>query len=158
MHNRFQPLQDEVETASEKYSRFIKATQDAAEEVIPVRKKEKITYFSNDAQVSRARSQIEEAYAKYQLDTNDEENWRNYKEAKKSLGEAYDHVKEEDLTNKLREVENAHINCKHGKSWKLINKISGRLTTRKGQIKGSTQKERLDNWYTHFKNLGPHRT
>ena len=27
------------------------------------------------------------------------------------------------------------------------------MTTRKGQIKGSTQKERLNNWYTHFKNL-----
>ena len=152
VHNRFQPLQKEEETATEKYTRFIEATQNAAEKLLPVRKKEIRTCFSNDARVIAARKSIDEAYAKYQLES-DEVNSRIYKEAKKSLGDTYEQVSEENLTSKLKEVETAHINSKHGKSWKLINEISGRLTTRKGQIKGSTQKERLNSWYTHFNNL-----
>jgi hypothetical protein len=136
---RFQPLQEKDESATEKYERFLEATQEAAE-LIPVRKKEKRTSFSNDARVIEARERIDDAYAKYQLDTKLDENRKNYKEAKKSLGNTYDQVSKDNLTSKLKEVETAHINNKHGKSWKLINEISGRLTTRKGQIKGSTQK------------------
>ncbi|CAH1250533.1 Hypp8867 [Branchiostoma lanceolatum] len=47
----------------------------------------------------------------------------------------------------------AHVNCKHGQSWKLINDITNRKTTRKGQLEGSTQEERIENWYNHFKTL-----
>ena len=60
---------------------------------------------------------------------------------------------EEDLTSKLKEVEMAHVNSKHGQSWRLINDISGRKASAKGQLKGDTQKERVKNWFNHFKNL-----
>ena len=35
----------------------------------------------------------------------------------------------------------------------LINGISGRKASAKGQLKGDTQKERVKNWFNHFKNL-----
>jgi hypothetical protein len=57
------------------------------------------------------------------------------------------------LNNKLKEVEMAHVNCKHGQSWKLINDITGRKSSMKGQLKGDTQQERVNNWYHHFKYL-----
>ena len=42
---------------------------------------------------------------------------------------------------------------KHCESWKLINKIAGRITSRKGQINGATAKKRIANWFQRFKNL-----
>ncbi len=33
---------------------------------------------------------------------------------------------------------------------KLINEISGRRTSQRGQIAGDTQQERIQNWYNHF--------
>ncbi|CAH1277680.1 Hypp9760 [Branchiostoma lanceolatum] len=59
----------------------------------------------------------------------------------------------EELSSKIGEVEKSYLNCKHGRSWKLINDITDRKTTRKGQLEGSTQEERIENWYNHFNNL-----
>ena len=36
---------------------------------------------------------------------------------------------------------------------RLINDITGRKASAKGQLKGATQKERVTNWYNHFKDL-----
>ena len=35
----------------------------------------------------------------------------------------------------------------------LINKIAGRITSRKSQINGATAKKRISNWFQRFKNL-----
>ena len=45
------------------------------------------------------------------------------------------------------------VYCRHAESWKLINDITGRKASTKGQLKGDTQKERIENWYNHFKDL-----
>ena len=50
-------------------------------------------------------------------------------------------------------MENADAQSKHKESWKIINRISGRKTARKGMIKGNTKEERIDKWFSHFKNL-----
>ena len=47
----------------------------------------------------------------------------------------------------------AHVNSKHGQSWRLINDISVRKASAKGQLKGHTQKEMVKNRFNHFKNL-----
>ncbi|XP_072048646.1 uncharacterized protein [Amphiura filiformis] len=134
VHNRFQPLEEMEETATERYERFIKAN----------RKQQK--------RVVRARDDIRETYDAYQLDAT-ERNRHRYKEAKANLEEAYNTATEEDLSKRLRAVEEAHDNCKHGQSWKLINEITGRKASVKGQLKGDTQNERINNWFTHFKDL-----
>lgn len=66
---------------------------------------------------------------------------------------AYNKVTEEMLCEKIKEVETAHINSQHGLAWKLVNDISGRRETQKGQIAGNTQQERLQNWHKHFMGL-----
>ena len=53
----------------------------------------------------------------------------------------------------MKEVETAHVNSKHGQSWKLIDDITGRKTSAKGQLKGDTQKGRVANWFKHFQSL-----
>ena len=90
----------------------------------------------------------------YQKDTTDE-NRQIYKQAKQNLEEAYNGVIEEDLDSKLKDVERAHANSKHGQSWRLIiiNDITGRKASPNGQLKGDTQKDRVINWFNHFNNL-----
>ena len=60
---------------------------------------------------------------------------------------------EEDLNSKIKKVETAHANSKHGQSWRLINDITGRKASAQGQLKGEAQKDRVTNWHNHFKNL-----
>ena len=103
-----------------------------------------MSQFSNDPRVTSARNKINEAYKDYQGDTSDE-NWQVYKQAKRELEEAYKSVTEEDLSSKQKELEMAHANSKHGQSWRLINDITGRKASAKGQLKGNTQKERVKN-------------
>ena len=57
---------------------------------------------------------------------------------------------EEVLREKIEMVETAHLNTKHGLSWQIINEITGRRASQKGQIAGNTQTERLQSWYRHF--------
>ena len=72
---------------------------------------------------------------------------------KANLKETYNCVIEEHLSSQLRKVEEAHVNCKHGESWSLINEITGRRSPAGGQLEGKSQQERVQNWYNHFKNL-----
>ena len=152
VRNRFEVLENEEESASEKYERFIKANKEAAELVIPVKKRAHKTRFSSDTRVIKARDNIRDAYETYQNNTTDDRR-ESYKSAKKELEDTYNLVTTEHLNGKIQEVETAHINSKHGLSWKLINEITGRKASTKGQLKGDTQKERVTNWYNHFKNL-----
>ncbi|XP_019623440.1 PREDICTED: craniofacial development protein 2-like, partial [Branchiostoma belcheri] len=60
--NRFQPLYEEGETATERYERFITANEEAAEEVIPVKKREKRAEYSSDPRVTQARDEVNKTY------------------------------------------------------------------------------------------------
>ena len=84
VRNRFQPLENADESATGKYERFITANKEAAEKLIPVKKKARKVQFSNDTQVIEARKMINDAYNAYQQDTSEEKRLI-YKQAKKSL-------------------------------------------------------------------------
>ena len=66
VRNRFQPLEDINENATERYERFISATTEATEKIIPVRKKIRKACFSSDHRVTTARQKIKDAYETYQ--------------------------------------------------------------------------------------------
>ncbi|MEE8288342.1 MAG: reverse transcriptase domain-containing protein [Nitrosomonadaceae bacterium] len=150
--NQFNILQDMTETGTEKYQRFIDANKHATENIIPIKPKKNKNRFSEDPRVIEAREKTKIAFDTYHVDTS-EYNRLGYETAKHDLETAYEIVTEEDLCEKVRQVEIANINCKHGKSWALINDITGRKTSMKGQLKGNTSKERIENWYKHFQNL-----
>ena len=111
--------------------------------------KEQACYFS-DERVSKARDEVKKAYEIYQQETLDE-NRLKYNQAKPNLKQAYNCVIEDHLSSKLRQVEEAHVNCKHGESWSLINEITGRRSSVGGQLKEKSQQERIENWFNHFK-------
>ena len=62
----------------------------------------------------------------------------------------YGEVNKEILRDKIKQVDIANQNCQHKAAWDLINEISGRRTSKRGQIKGETQTDRLQSWYSHF--------
>ena len=72
---------------------------------------------------------------------------------KKVLYQTYDVIEEEELASTIREVEEALLNRKYNMSWKLINEISGRGSSKPSRIKGETDEERVEAWYNYFKNL-----
>ena len=147
VRNRFEVLEDEDESATDKYDIFSKAYKEAAKKTIPLRKRAEKTRYSSDPKVTKARDEINHAYVVYQHSTI-EENRAEYEKETESLEDVYSLVIEEDLNSKIKEVETAHANSKHGQSWSLINDI-----TAHGQLKGETQKDRVTNWYNHFNNL-----
>ena len=151
VRNRFQFLYKLDETATERYDRFIKANNEAAEKIILIRRTRK-AIISNDPRVTVARENVNKAYEVYQKETLDE-NRLKHKAAKENLEEACNLVEEEMLASKFKKVENAHANCKHGLSWELINDITGRKASMRGQLKGGTQQEHVRSWYDHFRNL-----
>ena len=53
----------------------------------------------------------------------------------------------------IKKVEEADSKSQDGESWKLINEISRRKTSKKGLLKGKSQEERIKAWYIHFSNL-----
>jgi len=74
-------------------------------------------------------------------------------EAKDRLEGAYKLVAEEELASRIHEVEKAQKQDKHSRSWQLINEISGRRTSRKGQLKGTSQLKRVKNWIEQLQRL-----
>ena len=53
----------------------------------------------------------------------------------------------------IEQVEEADIRSQHKESWRLVNKISGRKSTKRGILKGKTREERIKKWYEHFQEL-----
>ena len=52
----------------------------------------------------------------------------------------------------IKKVEEADSKSQHGESWKLINEISGRKTSKKAILKDKSQEERIKAWHIHFSN------
>ena len=125
-HNRFQALTEEGESATERYGKFVKANEGAAEECMEkVPKQRKKVRVASDPRVILAREEMVKAYSVQLKDCSDTcRDDYNYK--KKVLYQTYDIIEEEELASKIREVEEAHLNQKYNMSWKLINDISAR--------------------------------
>ena len=88
----------------------------------------------------------------YQSDPSND-NQENLRNAKAKLQQAYDEVTEDELAEMINRVQTANSICKHGESWKLINKITGRKTAKRGILKGTSQADRLLKWQQYFSQL-----
>lgn len=150
--NRYSVLADNVETPTDKYEAFIKANKEVSEKLLPSIKKGKHNLISGDPRVIAARESVKNSYNEYVKDPQ-EDKYMNLVGAKDDMAALYNLVTTEILEGKIHDLERAHENNKHGKSWKIINDITGRINNQQGKIRGSTQKERIDSWYNHFKNL-----
>ncbi|KAJ8405056.1 hypothetical protein AAFF_G00329770 [Aldrovandia affinis] len=60
---------------------------------------------------------------------------------------------------KVRRVEAAQGEQRYGESWRVINEMSGRKRAKEGQVAGNSLEERVNSWFTDFRNLlGTHPT
>ena len=82
-----------------------------------------------------------------------ENNRRAMNEAKQQLFNTYDRIQEEEIMEKAKRVNSAQGEQRYGEAWQVINEMSGRKRTKEGQIAGNSPEERVNTWYTHFKNL-----
>ena len=150
--NKYATLCVEDDDASERYEKFIQSNTEAAKLHIPRAKKKKEASISNNPLITAARKNVQDAFKKYQTKPN-ARNERTWKESKEKIRNTYKELQEEELDGLIKEVENADDRSKHGESWKLIDKITGRKNGKQGIIKGKTKEERITNWYNHFKEL-----
>ena len=150
--NKFSVLTPEEESITDSYQRFIIANEEATKECIPELKTSKSKDHRNDTRIERARVKLDTAYNEYQQNTSDT-NRASLKQAKTDLYGSYNEVYEEKVSSQIAQIDIAQKDNKYKLTWKLINDLSGRRSSRKGQLEGDTKEERVENWYKHFYGL-----
>ena len=96
--------------------------------------------------------EVQKSFMKYQQNYSTEAH-QELQIKKDKLQQTYNELQEEELEEMVKQVEKANTKNRHGESWKLINKITNRKTSKQGIIKGNSREERIKKWYTYFCNL-----
>lgn len=152
VRNMYENLCMDNETITETYANLIKANEETAKEVLPKKERTRKKKVSNDPRVVKAREETQNATNRY-LHKSNARNREELQKCKHKLQETYDTITEEELDKMIREVEAADEKSKHKESWNVINEITGRKTTKQSIIKAKDKKDRINKWYTHFKDL-----
>ena len=118
--NRFSELSTESDTATEEYQHLIQANDEAAQKLLPTRKKKRKKQLAEDPRVANARQKVQEAFTEYQ-NVPDKSHQFKLQFEKKNLGSVYNDITKEELKSMIQKVENANLTHKHAESWKLIN-------------------------------------
>ena len=134
------------------YQNLIQANEEAAKDLMPTKKRTKRKITAKDPRIIVARQSVNDAFSKFETDPS-EVNHTSLQSTKTKLKDVYDRAFEEELENMISKVENADHRAQHALSWKLINEITGRKSTKKGIIKGSSKEDRVKKWYEHFSQL-----
>ena len=154
IQNRFAVLCDnkDVIDASQRYEYFIQANKEATESLIPKKTRVRKNDTSDDARVTKARKEVQEAFVIFQQ-SQTPDNEIQLQRSKASLQRAYEAVLEGELTNEIDKLEKLDNTRKHREAWKSINNISGRKKGKTGILEGKNKEERVQNWHKHFKDL-----
>ena len=110
---------------------LIKANDEASQKLLTSMKEKK------------ARQMLNKAFAKYveEPSRDNQQSLQNEKEQLKNCNQ----VIEDDLYSLF-----ADVRSQHAESWRLINQISGRKTTKKCIIKGTSQNDCISNLFNQF--------
>ena len=148
--NRFEVLEDDDNGA--RYEKFVEANRLATEKHVPLKPKRKSVHTSANPQVVAARERVEEAHNTWDEESSadNREAWRR---ALDQLYAVYDQVKEQELEEQTRNIEEAFGAQQYGEAWRVVNQISGRKRAKEGQVSGNSPEERVTTWFTHFKKL-----
>ena len=150
--HRFSALRNENDDATAIDDKFIQANTEVSEELIEKKKKVKGNSTSKHPRIVAAREEVQESFANYQRNPNRRRE-KLWKDSKQRFQETYKEIEEEELEEMIKKVEEADEKSKHGESWKLINKITGRKEGKQGIVKGKSKEERIQKWFSHFQNL-----
>ena len=102
--------------------------------------------------ISQKRASLHEA-AKLKDQNPTPERINNFKLIQSSFVKLYENERNDYIENKIEEIQNAATNKKSALAWKTVNEISGRQKTNKAKLKAKNEKERIDLWHNHFKDL-----
>ena len=130
-HNRFPILQNNLtDNIDDKYQHFITSNKETAKEIIPRTSKQKKMKYSDDERVKQARSNVYTAYSCYVRSPTDERQ-EELNQKKRTSEDAYNITFCEELNHNITLSEQSNRTSKHQKSWKLINEITRRKTTKR---------------------------
>ena len=152
VRNRYDELSKPENNISESYDNFIKANIEAASLLIPKKKKKDSKDISKDVRIIVARKRVQDAFLEFSI-TSSSANEIQLQNMKEELRQIYTAIHEEELDTMIQQIETCNTNYKHGESWRLINSITGRKSSKFGLIKGNSKEERLNLWYKHFSYL-----
>ena len=155
VRNRYQALQDADDRGSliPDYDKFVTASAEAAAECLRKIPRKRKKDRCLDPRVKAMREEVEKIYQSFLSNGRPEELRESYKERVQDLYRTYAIVDQEELLQKVSEVENAHESLKHREAWRLINEISGRKKAQTSKLKASSPEERVKLWHTHFSKL-----
>ena len=108
--------------------------------------------MAEDLDVERARQDVRNAFNVFEKRPSRSKQ-KELQRTKERLRKTYLQAEEKELDELIKQVESADNQRRHGESWKIINKITGRKTAKKSMIKGKTKEERVETWFKHFKSL-----
>ena len=147
LHKRISILQNELtDTIDDEYQHFITANKETAKEMIPKKAKHQKIKYSADEKIKQARRNVATACSCYTTNhTNETQEELNQK--KRALEEVCNIVFGKELNQKITQIEQSNKTNKHQESWKLINEITGRKTTKRAIFKGRNKEERKLVWY-----------
>ena len=96
-----------------KYGKLVQANSEAASQLIPKKEKKKENDTAKDPRVTTARKEVEKAYKKFTIKSNIEEQ-RNLNEKKQNLLKTYSDIREKQLDDMIKKVEEADDRNRHG--------------------------------------------
>ena len=155
MKNRFSTLQEvEITTLSvnTRYNNFVKSCKEAYANVIPLKPKPKKRLPWKTLYICQKREILHQT-AELKNSDPTQRNIKNFIGAQHSLTNMYEREKEEYVTRKIDEIQNAISFKKSTLAWKTVNEVSGRKTSNKAKLKVTSEKERIQLWHDHFKDL-----
>ena len=152
VRNRFEGLSVEGESVTDSYQHFIQANEEASSQLLPKRKPRKKSNKSSNPRIVKAREKVTTAFNTYALSPT-ADNHVTLQNEKQALQAEYTAAEELEVEETIQRIESANAQSEHGKSWKLINELTGRKNTKRGILKASSQEERIKKWHDHFQNL-----
>ena len=158
MKNRYSALtlQDEstmtLLSANSRYEHFVLACKEIAGKVIPLKSKQKKRNPWETHEVCENRTSIQQT-ARLKDNQPTTENIRNCLQAQNILVNSYEEEETQYFQNKINEINNAVSNTKSALSWKAVNEVSGRKKSNKGNIKATSDIERIQKWHNNFSEL-----
>ena len=96
VRNRYAELTEESDDITEDYRKFVQSNREAAEKLIPLKKRMKRNKLADDPQIKAARKCVQTAFTQYQTNTSCETQIM-LQEGKNKMQNVYDQIREEEL-------------------------------------------------------------
>ena len=139
-------------TANSRYNNFEKACKEAATKEIPLKPKMIKRLPWETPYICQKREILHQA-AEIKNSDPTSENIKKFTDAQNVLTKMYENEQTEYVTRKIDVIKNAISFKKSALAWKTVNEVSGRKNTEKAKIKANSEKERIQLWHQHFKEL-----